>query len=122
MQMVSEQDSEDEKLQWKVDAEVHAATRAAEAAREAAEAASKSLRQELEQQREQMAALEANLTAWESAVAERDLEIVNLQVWSPLHLSVSLRLMFDNPEQSASAMPGIANGVAVSGRLQMMLS
>lgn len=79
MQMVSEQDAEDDKLQWKVEAEVQAATKAAAAAREAAEAREKALQARLEAFEKQTAGLESNLTAWESAVAERDTEIRNLQ-------------------------------------------
>ena len=80
MQMVSEQDAEDDKMQWKVEAEVRAATKAAAAAKEAAEAREQALRQKLEASENQCAGLESNLTAWEAAVAERDTEICNLQV------------------------------------------
>ena len=82
-QMVSEQDAEDDKLQWKVDAEVRSATRAAEAAAEAAKAGCRDLSCQLEAQRREVQTLESNLAAWESAVAERDAEIVNLQVRGP---------------------------------------
>ena len=80
MQMVSEQDAEDDKLQWKVEAEVRAATKAAAAAKKAAEASKQALRERLEASEKRGAGLESNLKAWEAAVAERDTEIRNLQV------------------------------------------
>ena len=78
--MVSDQESEDDKLQWRIDAEVQAAVRAAIADREVALAQVRELSQQMSQQQSQRADLDASLTAWEAAVAERDAEIVNLQV------------------------------------------
>lgn len=83
-QIVSEQDAEDDKLQWKVEAEVRIAIKAAEAAKEAASARASGLRQQLDASEKQKEALESTLTAWEAAVAERDIEIRNLQVISCL--------------------------------------
>lgn len=78
--MVSEQDAEDDKLTWKVEAELQTATRTLRAAKEAAEATGRDLGQRLEASESRFAALEESLVAWEAAVAERDIEISNLQV------------------------------------------
>ncbi|KAK9806416.1 hypothetical protein WJX73_004216 [Symbiochloris irregularis] len=81
--MVAEQEDEEDKVRWRVDAEVKLAREdllAQEAERTASHStASASMQAELNSAMERIHRMDADLNAWEAAVASRDVELANLQ-------------------------------------------
>ena len=79
-QMVTEQEDEEEKIRWRVDAELQSALRLAASEQEAAGSAVVSLKGKLQDAEARIQGLQTDLSAWETAVSERDAELQNLQV------------------------------------------
>lgn len=78
--MVTEQEDEEEKIRWRVDAELQSALRLAASEQEAAGSAVVSLKGKLQDAEARIQGLQTDLSAWETAVSERDAELQNLQV------------------------------------------